>query len=98
MGRDNRRCKRATGFEWDETNREFNLGKHAIDFRRAIMVFDGRPTFTRPSSHASAERFLTTAFLDDVFVSAVLDVAGNEDHIHLSHGSNPWGWLPVADE
>ncbi|MGA8401925.1 MAG: BrnT family toxin [Stellaceae bacterium] len=28
-------------FEWDETKRQSNLAKHGVDFRRAILIFEG---------------------------------------------------------
>jgi uncharacterized DUF497 family protein len=61
----------ASGFEWDETKRRTNLAKHDLDFRRVVLLFDGRPTFTERSPYPSEERFLTTGILDDVFVTAV---------------------------
>lgn len=61
----------ATGFEWDETKRRFNLRKHEIDFVDVQAVFDGRPTATNLSPRNDEERFTTTAIFDDLFVTVV---------------------------
>ena len=58
-------------FEWDEDKRLANIAKHGIDFARARMIFDGRPIFEEPSPYAEERRFLTTAILDEVYVTAV---------------------------
>lgn len=58
-------------FEWDEEKRQANLAKHGIDFERAILLFDGRPTVLTQSQYAFEERWLTTGILDEVFVTAV---------------------------
>ncbi len=58
-------------FEWDEDKRLANLAKHGFDFERARMIFDGRPVFQAPSPYVEEHRFLTTAILDEVYVTAV---------------------------
>ncbi|MDQ3693330.1 MAG: BrnT family toxin [Chloroflexota bacterium] len=58
-------------FEWDDAKRRSNISKHDIDFRRARLLFDGRPIATTLSSFMAEERWLTTGLLDDRIVTVV---------------------------
>jgi len=58
-------------FEWDESKRETNLAKHGLDLSRADMLFDGRPVFTYASQRGGEPRFVTTGWIDDMFVTAI---------------------------
>ena len=58
-------------FEWDETKRQANLGKHKLDFVDARLLFDGRPTITARSDHPIEARFVTTAMIDGRFYTVV---------------------------
>jgi uncharacterized DUF497 family protein len=58
-------------FEWDEAKRLSNLAKHGIDFLRARLLFDGRPTLTVLSPFAGEDRWLTTGLLDSRIVTMV---------------------------
>jgi uncharacterized DUF497 family protein len=61
-------------FEWDEDKRLANIGKHGIDFVQARSIFDGRPIFEVPSPYDGERRLLTTAILDQVYVTAIWTV------------------------
>jgi uncharacterized DUF497 family protein len=50
--------------EWDEAKRAANEVKHGIDFVRAGLLFDGRPTVSFTSPRADEERYLTIGDLD----------------------------------
>lgn len=58
-------------FEWDETKRRANLAKHGVDFIRARMLFDGRPTLTRPSKHIDEVRWIKTGSIDGTFLTTI---------------------------
>lgn len=58
-------------FEWDEPKRLTNLIKHGLDFVRADLLFDGRPTLDLVSMHPAELRMLTVAELDGMFVALV---------------------------
>ncbi|MGO8740632.1 BrnT family toxin [Rhodoblastus sp.] len=58
-------------FEWDDNKRQANLDKHKLDFVDAVLLFDGRPTITAPSSHPVEARFVTTALIHGKFYSLV---------------------------
>ena len=56
-------------FEWDEAKRLSNIGKHDIDFRDAVEVFDGRRRLDIESQRPGEHRTLSVAFLLDRFVT-----------------------------
>ena len=58
-------------FEWDETKRRSNLEKRKIDFAGARQLFDDRSFVEVRSSYVHEERFLTTAIMDDRFVTVI---------------------------
>ena len=58
-------------FQWDEPKRLANVLKHGIDFRRAALLFDGRPHVTVRSTFAAEERFLTTGEVDGRVITVV---------------------------
>jgi uncharacterized DUF497 family protein len=58
-------------FEWDEAKRQSNLAKHGIDFIRARLLFDGRPTVSFRSTYPDEERWLTTGLIDDRFFTVI---------------------------
>jgi uncharacterized DUF497 family protein len=58
-------------FEWDEAKRQSNLAKHAIDFVRAELLFDGRPVVTTPSPYPGEERSLTTGIVDGLAITVI---------------------------
>jgi uncharacterized DUF497 family protein len=65
------------GFEWDEDKRLRNIAKHGLDFVRAQLVFDGRPFVTASSRHLEEERWLTTAIVDDRYLTVIWTDRGN---------------------
>lgn len=58
-------------FEWDEQKRQSNLTKHGLDFRRAKLLFDGRPAIHILSQHPEEEHYLTIGMVDDRFITGV---------------------------
>ena len=58
-------------FEWDETKRLSNFRKHALDFRAAVQLFDGRSVVEMRSSYVHEERFRTTGKLDDRLITVI---------------------------
>ena len=58
-------------FEWDEEKRLSNIRKHGIDFSRARLLFDDRPTVEAIALSTVEERFRTTGELDGRLVTAI---------------------------
>ena len=50
-------------FEWDETKREINRGKHKLDPIDGQYLFDDRPVVTYPSPRVDEARFVTVGWL-----------------------------------
>jgi uncharacterized DUF497 family protein len=69
---------RAMEFEWDEAKRLINLAKHGIDFLRARVLFDGRPTWTKRSDFPNEERWLTCGLVDQRFMTVVWTPRGTK--------------------
>jgi uncharacterized DUF497 family protein len=65
-------------FEWDEDKRQINLWKHGLDFEEVEQIFDGRPQHTKPSKNAGESRSVTTAIVDDRFVTVVWTERGEK--------------------
>ena len=57
--------------EWDEHKRAANIEKHGLDFTRAELLFDGRPSIDIPCSFRAEPRLLTIGVIDGVFVTLV---------------------------
>ena len=68
-------------FEWDEDKRLSNFVKHGLDFEQAILCFDGRPKRTIPSDFENEARFVTTAIVEERFVTVVW--TWREDRIRI---------------
>jgi uncharacterized DUF497 family protein len=58
-------------FVWDETKRQSNLTRHAVDLISGRLLFDGRPVITIPSPRGEELRFVTTGQIGEKFYSAV---------------------------
>ena len=52
-------------FEWDEEKRQRCIRERNLDFVDAVLVFDGRPAVTAPSTYPFEERLVSTAIMDD---------------------------------
>ena len=58
-------------FEWDESKRQINLEKHALDFRDAIQVFDGRPAIHIPAMFKDERRSASVAIIGGKFYTVI---------------------------
>ncbi len=58
-------------FEWDETKRQRNIEKHAVDFLDAVQLFDGRPMVSTYSPRGGEERWATMGILEGRFITVV---------------------------
>lgn len=58
-------------FEWDETKRQKNLGKHSLDFRDARLIFDGRKVVHVPAFKNEETRFVSIAIIGEKFYTVV---------------------------
>lgn len=58
-------------FEWDEAKRRSNVAKHGIDFRHALLVFDGWLRLDIGSIRGEEERTASIAILGDKFIAVV---------------------------
>ena len=58
-------------FQWDESKRRKNLAAHAIDFLKAVEVFDGRPSYTYYSPRGGEDRWATVAAVRGRFMTVV---------------------------
>ena len=63
-------------FEWDEEKRERNIVRHRIDFVDAVVVFDGRPVITNDSPREGEDRWATTAFIGDWYITVIWTLRG----------------------
>lgn len=69
-------------FEWDESKRLSNIGKHGVDFQRAREIFDGRPRVDIESPRGDEHRILSVSILDEAMV-AVTWTRRSEDVVRL---------------
>lgn len=58
-------------YEWDENKRQGNITKHGLDFRDAIVLFDGRPVYNYRSVRRGEGRVVTVGLLVGRFVAVV---------------------------
>jgi len=56
-------------FNWDETKRQINLGKHGYDFADAHRVFAGPTVTVEDARDYGEQRFNTTGFLGIAIVT-----------------------------
>ena len=63
-------------FEWDEEKRERNIVCHRIDFVDAVVVFDGRPVITNDSPREGEDRWATTAFIGNWYITVIWTLRG----------------------
>jgi uncharacterized DUF497 family protein len=57
--------------EWDEAKNAANEAKHGIDFVRAGLLFDGRPTVSLASPRGDEERHLTIGEINNRLYAVV---------------------------
>ncbi len=67
-------------FEWDETKRQTNLGKHRTDFEEAD-AFEWDTATVEPDPHDTEERFRAVGFIGDRLHVLVLTI--REDDIRI---------------
>jgi uncharacterized protein len=58
-------------FEWDEAKRLLVLRIRGLDFRRADVLFDGRPLVTWPTPRAGEMRWISIGEVDGRLIAAV---------------------------
>jgi uncharacterized protein len=63
-------------FEWDETKRRANLAKHLIDFKDAILIFDGL-VFEKPQHRHGEDRTLAIGVMDGIEIVVVYVARAN---------------------
>ena len=67
-------------YEWDETKRQTNLGKHRADFEQADE-FDWDTATVEPDPHDAEERYRATGFIGDRLHVLVFTVRGDDTRI-----------------
>lgn len=64
-------------FEWDPNKRAANLAKHGLDLVLGTEMFDGRATYSYPSSRGDEARLVTVGFVADELVALVWTERGD---------------------
>ncbi|MYA51547.1 MAG: BrnT family toxin [Chloroflexi bacterium] len=67
-------------YEWDETKRRTNFGKHRADFEQAD-VFDWDTARVEPDPRHAEERYRATGFIGDRLHVLVFTVRGDDIRI-----------------
>lgn len=59
-------------FEWDEANRQSNIGKHGIDFAEAVAIYEGFVyTFRSDKIDYGEDRYLAVGLLNGIEITIV---------------------------
>ena len=67
-------------YEWDETKRRTNIGKHRADFEQAD-AFDWDTAEVEPDPHYAEDRFRAVGFIGDQLHVLVFTIRGDDVRI-----------------
>jgi len=68
-------------FEWDDRKSSSNEAKHGISFSLAALIWDGDYIHGKANTVDGEERFIITGKLDDVFITVVFTMRGENKRL-----------------
>ena len=68
-------------FEWDESKREINFGKHEIDFIDAVEIFNDPDRIELESIRSGEKRFQTIGMTHEIILFLVYNRRGKKKRI-----------------